>query len=332
MAAPRVFLSSTYYDLKQVRNDIGRFIESLGYQVVRHEKSSIPYSQAQLLEKDCYDEITLCDIVVCVIGNAFGTQSDLNELSITMNELEKALKNRKMAYVYVEKGVFYENRTYRKNKDNPKFIPAAVDNVKIHEYIANLHDRVGMTRPIQAFESADEIIESLRTQFAGLFQGLLARQSEKSEADDLYELHKEVVALREAIGQGKDAHDDFMSRFSGTILFRNQILSSIERFVGLAKSHILACDIWALDEVLFATGYEISDSSVQQDSKNGPSVHAIGKRTYVRTTDYSTKTITVEREAFNDDGSIKSILQKDAIDKLVKFDEQVNSSSVDIPF
>lgn len=37
MARPRVFISSTFYDLKQIRADLDNFIRSLGYDVVRNE-------------------------------------------------------------------------------------------------------------------------------------------------------------------------------------------------------------------------------------------------------------------------------------------------------
>ena len=47
MARPRVFISSTFYDLKQIRADLDNFIRSLGYDVVRNEEGAIPY------EKDC---------------------------------------------------------------------------------------------------------------------------------------------------------------------------------------------------------------------------------------------------------------------------------------
>lgn len=34
MAAPRIFVSSTYYDLRQTRDNIKGFIEGLGYEAV----------------------------------------------------------------------------------------------------------------------------------------------------------------------------------------------------------------------------------------------------------------------------------------------------------
>ena len=43
MARPRVFVSSTYYDLKYVRADLQRFIENFGYDPVLNEKGHIPY-------------------------------------------------------------------------------------------------------------------------------------------------------------------------------------------------------------------------------------------------------------------------------------------------
>lgn len=52
MAVPRVFLSSTFFDLKQVRNNIGDFIKGLGYEPVMHEKSSVAYTHTTPFEND----------------------------------------------------------------------------------------------------------------------------------------------------------------------------------------------------------------------------------------------------------------------------------------
>ena len=101
MAVPRVFISSTYYDLKQVRFNIGDFIKNLGYEAVMHERSGVVYTQNEPLEQDCYHELASCDIVVCVIGNHFGSRSAGNELSITMNEIQTAIKNRKKVYIFI---------------------------------------------------------------------------------------------------------------------------------------------------------------------------------------------------------------------------------------
>ena len=43
MAHPRVFISSTYYDLKNVRADIERYIKDRGFDPVLNERGHIPY-------------------------------------------------------------------------------------------------------------------------------------------------------------------------------------------------------------------------------------------------------------------------------------------------
>ena len=45
MARPRIFISSTFYDLKQIRAELDMFIESLGYEPIRNEEGDIPYGK-----------------------------------------------------------------------------------------------------------------------------------------------------------------------------------------------------------------------------------------------------------------------------------------------
>jgi hypothetical protein len=85
MAKPRVFISSTFYDLKQVREDLERFIREIGYEPVRNETGVIPYGKEVSPEKHAYREVELSDIIVSIIGGRFGSESTQNDRhSITM--------------------------------------------------------------------------------------------------------------------------------------------------------------------------------------------------------------------------------------------------------
>ena len=68
MAKPRVFVSSTYYDLRHVRQGIESFIEGLGFEAVLFESGDIPFSHEQPLDESCYQEISKCHILVLIIG------------------------------------------------------------------------------------------------------------------------------------------------------------------------------------------------------------------------------------------------------------------------
>lgn len=62
MVKPRVFVSSTYYDLKHIRNRLEIFIDGLGYESVLYEQGDIPFHHDSPLDVSCYDEIKSCHI------------------------------------------------------------------------------------------------------------------------------------------------------------------------------------------------------------------------------------------------------------------------------
>ncbi|MCE2432658.1 MAG: DUF4062 domain-containing protein [Candidatus Latescibacteria bacterium] len=56
MAHPRVFISSTYYDLKNVRADLERYIKDRGFDPVLNERGQIPYGNEEKLKIFTPDE------------------------------------------------------------------------------------------------------------------------------------------------------------------------------------------------------------------------------------------------------------------------------------
>jgi hypothetical protein len=74
MAKPRIFISSTFYDLKHVRSSLETFVVSLGYEPVLSEKGSIAYSPDVALDESCYREAKACDIFVLIVGGRYGSE------------------------------------------------------------------------------------------------------------------------------------------------------------------------------------------------------------------------------------------------------------------
>lgn len=253
MAAPRVFISSTYYDLRHVREDIGNFIKNLGYEPVMHDKGGITYTQTETLEESCYSELQNCDIVICIIGNKYGTKSQDGDLSITMKELMSAIKARKKIYIYILKDVFIENRTYLKNKDKD-FEPASVDNIEIHEFIAEIKDNV-KNHPIEAFENISDIIDNLKTQFAGLFQRLLVQDAVATETTTAYDLQSSADTIKNSIIKFNENIDIFWSKFDSTLLARNNVIRYLQNLLGYNEFFPFAANKKALFEYLESIGF-----------------------------------------------------------------------------
>ena len=55
MAKPRVFLSSTYYDLKHVRERIERFLVNFGMEPVLFENDNVTFEFNKPLDLSCYN-------------------------------------------------------------------------------------------------------------------------------------------------------------------------------------------------------------------------------------------------------------------------------------
>ena len=123
MAKPRVFVSSTYYDLKHVRSFLERFISSLGFDPVLFERGDVAYAPDKALDESCYREVKNCDIYLLIIGGRYGserseTKGDKGRAfydtyeSVTKTEYRYANEKDIPIYIAIEKSVYAEYQTY----------------------------------------------------------------------------------------------------------------------------------------------------------------------------------------------------------------------------
>jgi len=210
MAKPRIFISSTYYDLKYVREDLDRFIRELGYEPIRHESGNIAYGSHEAPEKYAYREVEYCDILICIIGGRFGTQSRASSESITQTELKHALEKGIQVFIMIEASVNTEYETYLINKENSATNYRHVDDKRIFEFIEHINN-LPNNNPIFSFASSKDIINYLREQWSGLFQRFLAEQRRTQEVNVLNEMKSIAATLQQMMiylsAESKDKDD-----------------------------------------------------------------------------------------------------------------------------
>lgn len=197
MSKPLVFISSTFYDLRYVRDDLERFVLDMGYEPIRNETGAIPYDRSITLEKSAYLEIERCDMIVCIIGGRYGTESrDESGHSITQNELKTALTKGIQVFIFVDQNVHAEYFTYLANKENKDLKFSHANDRRVYEFIEQV---LGLPKnnPISTFRSSRDIIEFLRAQWAGLFQRFIQEQARVAEVKVL----EEVKALSATLSQ-----------------------------------------------------------------------------------------------------------------------------------
>ena len=142
MAKPRIFISSTFYDLRQIRIELDKFIEGLGYEPVRNEVGDIPYGKDDDLQSYCYKEISNVDIVVSIIGGRYGSEASnvepSEEYSVSQMELKTAWREDKQVFIFIENSVLTEYETYLINKDKTDIRFRFVDNSNIYKFIEEI--------------------------------------------------------------------------------------------------------------------------------------------------------------------------------------------------
>lgn len=324
MAGLRVFVSSTYYDLQHVRNDLYNFLSSMGYEAVMHERGGVAYSQDVPLEQSCYDELSLCDIVICVIGNKYGTESDIGNYSITLEELQKAIKAKKKVYTYIVKDVYIENGTYQRNASKGSFESAYVDNIKIHEFITELKKTV-KNNPILPFDSVDEIITNLKVQLSGLFQKLLTQESVATEQKTYYDLQALSTLISEQIVLFNEQRDMFFTKFDGSIYALNRAISKLSNFLGLTSCALFIPTRSALIQFMNIMGYDLNESYESMILEN--------QLLFTKIYDGIKFVVTINEQLFLDDEKIMEVRSLSDADKYVTCTkETLTSSNDDLPF
>jgi hypothetical protein len=198
MAKPRVFISSTFFDLRSLRDDLDRFVKSQGFDPVRHERGHIPYGSEDRPEQYAYREIDTCDMLVCVIGGRYGTVSASGNYSITQRELKTAQEKGKQVYIFVEDSVLNEYRYFQANRSVPGVKFPAVESVKVHEFLEEIHG-LAKGNPIFSFSVGGDITSILQEQWAGLFQRLLQESASRQQSNLVEELQRSLSTVGQLV-------------------------------------------------------------------------------------------------------------------------------------
>ena len=157
MAKLRVFVSSTYFDLKVIRSELWRFITDHGYDPVEHEQNQIPWGESKKLEEYCYDEIALCDMLISVVGGRYGAAATKHEgSSISQAELKAAQRLGKQVYIFVERDILAEHKTWRLNRENIGTKYASVDDPRIYAFLELMYS-LPKNNPVFPFITGEDI-------------------------------------------------------------------------------------------------------------------------------------------------------------------------------
>ena len=104
---PIVFVSSTCYDLRHVREDLKNFFEdNYGFQAMLSEFESFPVDPCKGTFENCIENVDkAADIFILIVGNRYGHITDSGK-SITNLEYLHAKAKGIPIYVFVDKQLY----------------------------------------------------------------------------------------------------------------------------------------------------------------------------------------------------------------------------------
>ncbi len=181
---PRIFVSSTFYDLRYVREDLGQFIESYGFKPILFERGDVGYRLNEQLDRSCFAEMRNSDMAILIVGGRYGSpiseertkieaeQDSFKEYtSVTCQEFRTAIKNKIPVYVFIDKDVDSQYEVYRRNRDKIEdgidFDFPAVENINVFRFIASI--RTIPYLQVETFSRIRDIEYYLKKQWASQF-------------------------------------------------------------------------------------------------------------------------------------------------------------------
>jgi hypothetical protein len=283
MPKPRVFISSTFYDLKHVRTSLELFVEQFGYDPVLSEKGSIAYDPDLALDESCYREVRSTDIFVLIIGGRYGSEVSAEKSderpqvseryeSITKREYETAIERDIPTYILVEKTVFAEYDTFKSNRENDTIHYVHVDSVNVFHFLDYILARP-RNNPVYQFDRHTDIQTWLREQWAGLFRDLLAR---RSESRHLASLTEQVAQLSEVSTTLKRYLENVVSKVGAGDKGAERLIETEERRLEAERRKRAALKIPVLEELMSL--YKIPEERVIQDYSDATSIDDLTRR------------------------------------------------------
>jgi len=90
---PRVFISSTIYDFKDLRSSLKYWLNENGFDVQLSEQSDFEKNSAKNTYEACFEAISQCDYFILLVGTRVGGLYDKKEkISITRKEYREAYR------------------------------------------------------------------------------------------------------------------------------------------------------------------------------------------------------------------------------------------------
>lgn len=193
---PGVMISSTFYDLQQVRSDLSEFFgKVMGFRPLVSELPTFPVDTDVSTVENCRRRVeNEADLMVLLIGGRYGSRESSSSKSITNIEYLAARAKGIPIYAFVKSSVMATLPVWKRNSDAD--FTDVVDDPSVFEFVASVRE----TERVWTFEFelAQDVVRVMRVQLAYLFAQALQWQRrvyDEGNADVLSSLKGEALRI-----------------------------------------------------------------------------------------------------------------------------------------
>jgi len=174
MSKTKFFVSSTCFDLDQIREDIRVSLEAMGHDPILSEYPSFPVIPELGTIENCKRNVKEnADIFVLVIGGRRGTLDKKTNKPVTNLEYETARQQHIDSFIFVKKSIINLVPLWERNPTVD--FSSHVDSSELFQFIKKIQDE---NQWIFTYERASEIIEILKCQISCFLKYLIDRKKE----------------------------------------------------------------------------------------------------------------------------------------------------------
>jgi hypothetical protein len=184
MAVPRIFISSTCYDMAEIRDSLTSFCQGFGFETVLSDRGDVFYHPDLHTHEACVGEVANCHMLVLVVGGRFGgTYIADKSKSITNAEYEAARAQNVPVFAFVKQDVLNDHNVWQKNKDKAFSKEIAYPSIERQEHALDIFNFIDVVRLSEVnngffgFRVARDLEDLLRKQIAGMFFDFLTRRN-----------------------------------------------------------------------------------------------------------------------------------------------------------
>lgn len=234
---PRIFVSSTFYDLKYIREDLSNYIKAHDFEPILFEDGDIGYTPGIPLDDACYQAMESTDMALLIIGGNYGSAAtgeiadEFHEfISITRREFQKGIERGVPFFVFVDRNVYAEYDIYELNSKDIesgicKIKFKTTKNINVFRFIREILSIKQIS--IIEFDKVSDIKDFLSKQWSDMFKSYLSSIKEQKEIQHLQNSINSMNILIEKMDKIMDAVGKEI--FKNSEVEYNQIIEEAEK-------------------------------------------------------------------------------------------------------